>query len=88
VANTLSAKKRNRQNVAARARNRRRRERVKQAIRSFDEAIKQHDTEGASRHLKDVYKQLDQVAAKGMIHKKAADRRKARLAGMLSRAGK
>ena len=86
MAHSASAKKRIRQNESHNARNRWRKERVKNAVRSFEEALGQHDTEKAAECLKVVFKQLDQVAATGTIHKKTADRRKSRLTLMLNRA--
>jgi len=87
VANTASGKKRIRQNVKRRARNRWRKELVKDAIRNFNEAVRQGDKAKAAEGLKTVYKQLDKVAAKGTIHKKNASRRKSRLTKMLSALG-
>ena len=86
MANSLSAKKRLRQNVKQRARNRWRKGQVKQAIRAFDESLSEGNTGEATERLKLVYKQLDRVAAKGTIHKNAAARRKSRLAKRLSAA--
>lgn len=82
--NLSSAKKRLRQNVKSRARNRWRKDQIKQAVREFDDAIKAGDQTKAAEQLKVVYKRLDQVAAKGTIHKKTAARRKSRLAKQLS----
>ena len=86
MANSLSAKKRLRQNIKQRARNRWRKGQVKQAIRAFDESLSEGNTGEATERLKLVYKQLDRVAAKGTIHKNAAARRKSRLAKRLSAA--
>ena len=86
MAHSLSAKKRIRQNVKRRARNRWRKGQVKQAVKDFDEALQAGDTEKAAEQLKTVYKKLDKVAAKGTIHKNAAARRKARLARRLNQA--
>ncbi|MCP4377549.1 MAG: 30S ribosomal protein S20 [bacterium] len=86
MAHSISAKKRIRQNETHNARNRWRKERIKKAVRSFEDALDQHDTEKATECLKDVFKQLDQVAATGTIHKRTADRRKARLALKLNNA--
>ena len=41
----------------------------------------------AAECLKVVFKQLDQVAATGTIHKRTADRRKSRLTQQLNKAG-
>ena len=87
MAHSASAKKRIRQNESHNARNRWRKERIKKAVRSFEEALGQHDTDKAAECLKVVFKQLDQVAASGTIHKRTADRRKSRLARKLNQAG-
>lgn len=84
--NSNSAKKRLRQGLKRRARNRRRKDEVKDAIRGFEEALQKGDTATASKSLSTVYKRLDRVAAKGAIHKNAAARRKSRLAKRLQAA--
>ena len=85
MAHSLSAKKRIRQNDKRRARNRWRKNTVKQAIRDFDEAVRQGDAAQADQKLSLAYKQLDKVAAKGTIHKNAASRKKSRLARRLAK---
>ena len=87
MAHTLSAKKRIRQDVKRRARNRWRKAQVKDAIEVFDEALSKGLTDAATEQLKCVYKQLDKIAAKGAIHKNAASRKKSRLASQLNKAG-
>jgi len=84
VANTPSAKKRIRQNINRRARNRWRKEMVKNAVRQFNQAVHDGDKDRAAENLKAAQKQLDKIAAKGSIHKKAASRRKSRLAKRLT----
>ena len=86
MAHSASAKKRIRQNESHNARNRWRKERVKNAVRSFEDALSAHDIEKAEECLKVAFKQLDQVAATGTIHKKTADRRKSRLTLKLNKA--
>jgi len=86
VAHSLSAKKRIRQNAKQRARNRRRKGLIKEAVRKFQESLREGNTEQAAEQLKLCYKRLDMVAAKGTIHKNAAARRKARLAKALDAA--
>lgn len=86
MAHTISAKKRIRQNVRHRARNHWRKSQIKDAIRQFDQALRQGDTSKAADQLKDVYRKLDKVAAKGTIHKNMASRKKSRLAKRLSEA--
>jgi small subunit ribosomal protein S20 len=88
VAHSLSAQKRIRQNIQRRARNRRRKAQVKQAVRQFDLAVQANDAKQAGQQLRALYKILDQVAAKGTIHKKAAARKKSRLARRLNKLAK
>ena len=85
MAHSLSAEKRIRQNAKRRARNRWRKDQIKQAVRQFDEALSSGDTDQAAQQLKVCYKRLDMVAAKGTIHKNAAARRKSRLAKRLEK---
>jgi small subunit ribosomal protein S20 len=85
VAHSNSAKKRIRQNVKRRARNRWRKARVKDAVKSFEDALHAGNKDEAAKQLQACYKRLDQVAAKGTMHKNAASRKKARLARRLSR---
>lgn len=85
MAHSLSAKKRVRQNVKRRGRNRWRKQQMKEALREFDEAVKAGDKTKASEQLKVVYERVDKVAAKGTIHKNTASRRKSRLARMLNK---
>ena len=83
MAHSLSAKKRIRQNVKRRGRNRWRKQQIKEAVREFDDALRDGVKAKAAEQLKVVYKKLDQVAAKGTIHKNTAARRKSRLARRL-----
>ena len=83
MASSLSAKKRIRQNIKRRGRNRWRKNRIKEAIKAFDEAVVTGNTKAAAEHLKLCYKRLDQVAAGRTIHKNAAGRQKSRLAKRL-----
>ena len=79
MAQSLSAKKRIRQNARRRARNRWRRDQIKDAVKAFDAALKAGNKDKADESLRLCYKKLDQIASKGTIHKNAASRRKARL---------
>lgn len=85
MAHSLSAKKRIRQNAKRRGRNRWRKEQVKDVVKGFDDAVKSGDKTKAAEALKQAYKKLDQVAAKGAVHKKTASRRKSRLAKKLNK---
>ena len=84
MAISLSAKKRIRQNEACRARNQARRSALKTQIRRFDDALKSKDFDKASEELRMTMKRLDQVASTSTMHKKAASRRKSRLAKRLN----
>ena len=86
MAHTLSAKKRIRQNVKRRARNRWRKGQVKDAVKAFEDTLKGGNKKKMGEALRTCYKKLDQVAAKGTIHKNAAARTKARLAKAMNKA--
>jgi small subunit ribosomal protein S20 len=87
VAHSLSAKKRIRQDLKRRGRNRWRKEQIKEAVREFNEALRAGDKAKAADQLRVVYKRLDKVAAKGTIHKNAAARKKSSLARKLQAMG-
>lgn len=82
---SVSSKKRVRQNVRRQARNRWRHERVKKVVRDFEQAVAAGDKAKAADSLKAVYKTVDQVAAKGSLHKNTASRKKSRLATRLAK---
>lgn len=85
MAHSLSAKKRIRQNIKRRALNRWRKRGYRVAIREFHETILHGTVADAQTQLTGLYKMLDQVAAKGTIHKKTASRYKSRLALRLNK---
>lgn len=85
MANSLSAKKRIRQNAKNRGLNRWRKEKAKTAIKSLELAIHDGKKDEAATKLKDVYKVLDKVAAKGTIHKNTVARKKSRMAKRLNK---
>ena len=84
MANSLSSKKRIRQNEAARVRNRARKQVIKGEVRKFLDAVSAGDASAAQEHLVVVTKHLDQTAAKKTIHRNAAARKKSRLAKKLN----
>jgi small subunit ribosomal protein S20 len=88
VAHSLSAKKRVRQSIKRRARNRYRKEVVKDTVKGFTTALSSGDLSKAAAVFKDVVKRLDKVAAKGTIHKKTASRKRSRMAKKLNAAQK
>lgn len=84
MAHSLSAKKRVRQNVKRRARNRARKDLIKQQVKSFMAALAAHDAPKAETEFRKVASRLDKVAAKHTIHKNTAARRRSRLAKRLN----
>ena len=83
---TKSAKKRLRQNLARRARNRAGRSALKTQIRKVREACRNGELERAAAEFRLACKKLDQAAAKGLIHRNAAARLKSRLSRALKSA--
>ena len=88
MAHSLSAKKRVRQNIKRRARNRHRKEVIKDSVKGFTAALSGGDFKKASAALNDAVKRLDKVAAKGTIHKNTAARKRSRLTKRLNAAQK
>ena len=79
MANTKSAQKRNRQALKRRARNQAVRTQVKSAVKRAREALASKDPAKAQEALRAAARTLDQAASKGVLHKKNASRRIARL---------
>jgi len=86
LANLASAKKRIKQDRRNRARNRVRKSIIKTETRKFFDALQVHDLQTAQDQLSRVTKKIDQVAAKGTLHRNTAARRKSRLARRLNAA--
>ena len=84
MAHSLSAKKRVRQNLKARARNRARKEVIKNQTKAFTTAAGSGDFAKAETELRQLTRRLDKVAAKGTIHKNTAARRRSRLTKRLN----
>ncbi|HEY7090191.1 MAG TPA: 30S ribosomal protein S20 [Tepidisphaeraceae bacterium] len=84
MAHSLSAKKRIRQTLKRRARNRARKDAIKTEIKTFMSAVNGGDAKKAETQFRTVAKRLDQIAAKGTIHKNTAARRRSRLAKRLN----
>ena len=83
MANIKSAIKRAELNRVQNLRNRADRSEMKTVIRRFDEALK---TDGGDKQASYALavKTVDQAASKGVIHKNAANRKKAQLAKKLA----
>lgn len=80
MANIKSQIKRNRQNEAARERNKSVRSALKTAVRRFHTAVEAGDVEQAKAYAADAGKKLDKAASKGVIHKNQAANRKSSIA--------
>jgi small subunit ribosomal protein S20 len=84
VAHSLSAKKRVRQTARRNARNRSRKELFKQSVKGFNTALAANDAPKAAEALNVVVQRLDRNAAKGVLHKNAAARKRSRLTKRLN----
>lgn len=87
MAHSLSAKKRVRQNLKRRARNRARKELLKNDIKSLTVAMTAGDKAKAATELKKVVSRLDRIASKNTIHKNTAARKRSRLTKKLNKLG-
>ena len=79
MANIKSQIKRNKQNQAARLRNRVYRGSARTFLRKALSAIRTEDAEKSQAEVVNAIRALDKAAAKGVIHKNNAARRKSRL---------
>ena len=86
MANLPSAKKRTRQNERNRIRNKARKSVVKTETRKFLDALHRGDLPEAQALYTRMTKKIDQVAAKGTLHRNTAARKKSRLAQRLNAA--
>lgn len=80
MAHSLSAKKRIRQTLKRRARNRARKELLKGELKNLTTAIGGGDPAKAETELRTVSARLAKIASKGTIHKNTAARQRSRLA--------
>ena len=85
MASHESALKAHRQNVVRRDRNRQMRSRLRGALRSIRTAIDAGDPSKVKDALRDTISLVDKMAAKGVIHRNAAGRYKARLASRVTK---
>jgi small subunit ribosomal protein S20 len=77
--NTKSAKKRLRQSLERRARNRGVKSAVKTQIRKASDALQAGNAEQTQTEFRLAVKKLDQAASKGVLHRNTAARLKSRL---------
>jgi small subunit ribosomal protein S20 len=81
-----TTKKRIRQNIKRRLRNRAAKGAVKAQVKKLLTALEGGDAEARQREFKAAARALDKAAAHGVLHKNAAARRKSRLAARLKKA--
>lgn len=84
--NSISAKKRLRQNLVRRARNRAQKSVLKSQVRKVREAIVAGNLEAAEAEFRLAAKRLDRAAAKNVVHANLAARVKSRLSAALKAA--
>jgi len=84
VASHASALKAHRQSLKNRERNRQYRSRLRNALRSVRTAIAGNDLKGAKSALQETISLIDKMASKGVIHRNAAGRYKARLSNRMT----
>jgi len=77
--NIASTKKRLRQSVVRRARNRATKSSLRSLLRKLRESIAAKDAEKCATEFRVLVKSLDRAAAKNVIHANAASRTKSRL---------
>lgn len=85
---SASARKRHRQNLRDRDRNRAVKSEIKSRIRRVLEAISSGDVTAASEQARGVAKTADRAAASGTIHRNKAARIKSRMSARLLAASK
>ncbi|HLT70612.1 MAG TPA: 30S ribosomal protein S20 [Acidimicrobiales bacterium] len=85
MANIKSQIKRNRQNIRRRERNRAVRSEIKTRTKRAVQAA-EAGADDAEERLRLAIKRIDKAAAKGVIHRNAAARRKSRLVARVRRA--
>ncbi|MCE2812220.1 MAG: 30S ribosomal protein S20 [Planctomycetota bacterium] len=84
--NIQSAKKRLRQSLVRRGRNRAAKSSIKTAIKRLQASVQAKEFDAARAQLTSIYKLLDQTASKGVIHVNKASRTKSRLTQYVKKA--
>ncbi len=79
MAHSNSAKKRIRQNITNRARNRWRIKNMRVAIKGFEDALIEGSNEEATTAYRTAAATVDRTAQSGVIHSNQASRRKSRM---------
>ena len=88
MAHSISAKKRVRQNLKRRARNRYRKEQLKDNVKEFNAALTGGDWKKAEEALNKTVQRMDRISTKGTIHRNTASRKRSRMAKRLNAARK
>jgi len=86
VPNIQSAKKRLRQSLVRRGRNRAAKSSIKTAIKRLQASVQAKEFDAARAQLTSICKLLDQTASKGVIHVNKASRTKSRLTQYVKKA--
>ena len=84
--NIKSAKKRHRQSLERRARNRSAKSQLKTALKKLRESVDAKKFDEAKTQYSEYCKMLDQTAAKKIIHVNNGGRTKSRLSSMIKKA--
>ena len=85
MAHSLSAKKRIRQNVKQRSRNRGRKSELRELAKAFDEAITKADAKQAETEFRKLTSFLDEMSLTSTLHKNTASRMKSRASKRLAK---
>ena len=88
MAHSISAKKRDRQNVRRKVRNRARESVLKTKTRKLTEALAGTDKAKSASAMTELASAVDKAAARGTIHPNTAARRKSRLMRRLNASAK
>ena len=80
-----SAIKRMKQSEVRRQRNRKVKSQLKSAVKQFIHSLEGNETQEAQRSYATATRVIDKAAAKGVLHKKTAARKKSRLARRLNK---
>jgi small subunit ribosomal protein S20 len=83
MAHSNSAKKRIRQNITHRSRNRWRLRAMRAALKQFNDRLVHGSYDETAAAFSEAVKVLDKTASKGVIHRNHAARRKSRMAAKL-----
>ena len=84
MAHSLSAKKRIRQNITRRSRNRGRKARIRDLEKAFDQALIKEDLDQAQLQFRKLCGYLDRIALTSTLHKNTVARKKSTAARRLA----